>query len=126
MRHATVKLLATIVGVATLSFISGPLSFGAEDNQGNWIGTWAAGPTALSGAAQYSNQTLRLIVHTSAGGSQVRVRISNTFGTDPLVIGAAHVALRKKDARIVPNTDRTLTFSGRSSFTVPAGSSGAQ
>src|SRR5206468_12775634 len=61
------------------------------------------------------------IVHTSVGGDEVRVRIANTFGTSPLVIGAAHVALSSSGSSVVPGTDRALTFGGRSSVTIPAG-----
>ncbi|HEX3342038.1 MAG TPA: GDSL-type esterase/lipase family protein [Pseudolabrys sp.] len=71
--------------------------------------------------AQYNNQTIREIVHTSVGGSQVRVRISNTFGSAPLVIGAAHVAVTSSGSSIVPSTDRALTFGGRTSVTIPTG-----
>ena len=87
-----------------------------------WVGTWATGPAGPASAPkQYSNQTLRLIVHTSVGGNAVRIKISNTFGSDPLVIGAAHIALRAQGASIVPGTDHALTFSGKSSFAIPAG-----
>ena len=48
----------------------------------------------------FTNQTLRQIVHTSIGGSRVRVVLSNAFGTAPLTIGAAHIALRDKDDAI--------------------------
>ena len=48
----------------------------------------------------------------SLGGERVRVVLSNTFGTVPLTIGAAHIVLREKDAAIVPNSGRGLTFSG--------------
>ena len=109
--------LAAAALVAVASFAATPVCFAAE----HWVGTWAAGPAALSGATQYTDQTLRLIVHTSVGGTQVRVRISNTFGTESLAIGAAHVALRKTDDSIIPDTDRRLSFSGKSSFAVPAG-----
>jgi lysophospholipase L1-like esterase len=62
-----------------------------------------------------------MVVHTSLGGNQVRVRLSNAFGTQSLIVGAAHVALRGRDASIVPGTDRALTFSGSSSATIPPG-----
>ena len=45
----------------------------------------------------FTNQTLRQIVRTSVGGSRLRVVLSNTFGTAPLTIGAAHIALREQD-----------------------------
>jgi lysophospholipase L1-like esterase len=69
----------------------------------------------------FKNQTLRQIVHTSLGGSRVRVVVSNAFGTIPLEIGAAHVALREKDAAIQPKSDRPLTFGGQTSTMVAAG-----
>src|SRR5207245_4172430 len=68
----------------------------------------------------FRNQSLRLIVHTSAGGTKVRIKISNTFGDHPLLIGGAHIARRTAAADIDPTSDRTLMFHGRSSTTVPA------
>jgi lysophospholipase L1-like esterase len=68
----------------------------------------------------FTNQTLREIVHVSLGGSRARVVLSNAFGTAPITIGAAHIALREKDAAIQPTTGRPLTFSGRATVTVPA------
>jgi lysophospholipase L1-like esterase len=69
----------------------------------------------------YSNQTLRLIVHPTLAGERLRVVLSNNFGTAPLVVGAASVALRAKDAAIVANSSRALKFSGSASTTIPAG-----
>jgi hypothetical protein len=43
----------------------------------------------------------------------VRVRIANTFGTAPLAVGAAHVAVSSSGSAIVPGTDRGLTFGDR-------------
>jgi hypothetical protein len=59
-------------------------------------------------------------VHTSAGGTKVRITISNTFGDHPLLIGGAHIARRTAAAEIDPTSDRTLMFLGRSSTRVPA------
>jgi hypothetical protein len=88
-----------------------------------WIGTWAtaAQPFIPNSLQTYRNQTLRLIVHTSAGGHKVRIKVSNTYGDQPLIIGAAHIARRVSAADIDPATDRTLKFRGQSSVTVPAG-----
>jgi lysophospholipase L1-like esterase len=64
---------------------------------------------------------LRQIVHTSIGGSRVRVVFSNRYGTAPLTIGAAHVALRGQEAAIQTGSGRALTFAGRPTFTMPPG-----
>jgi lysophospholipase L1-like esterase len=66
-----------------------------------------------------SNQTVRMIVHTSIGGHRVRVQLSNAFGTGPLRVGAAHIALRETESSIVPASDRPLTFSGQNSVSIP-------
>ncbi|HTR35866.1 MAG TPA: SGNH/GDSL hydrolase family protein [Bryobacteraceae bacterium] len=62
-----------------------------------------------------------MIVRTSIGGRRVRVQLSNALGNPALTIGAAHIAIRQKDAAIVPASDRTLTFAGRASFIIPPG-----
>lgn len=69
--------------------------------------------------AQFTNQTLRQIVHTTIGGPRARVVVSNVHGTAPLTIGAAHLALRAKDDAIQAG-GRALTFSGRPTITIPA------
>ena len=71
--------------------------------------------------SQIRNQTLRTIVWTTVGGSQVRVKLTNRFSTSPLVVAAAHVARRGSGGSITSGTDRTLTFGGSGSVTIPAG-----
>jgi len=68
-----------------------------------------------------SNQTLRQIVHTSIGGARVRVVLSNVFGTAPLEIGAAAIALRAEGAKVQPGSVRPLTFAGKPTATILAG-----
>jgi lysophospholipase L1-like esterase len=119
------RRLRWLVGVAfaTLALPSAPHSQTTERwSDQRWIGTWATAPAGVADTPrQFDNQTLRLIVRTSAGGERVRVKVSNTFGTEPLTIGAAHVARRAADASIRPETDRTLTFGGKPSIAVPVG-----
>ena len=89
-----------------------------------WIGTWATAPQPPEPGHVKSlrNQTLRLIAHISTGGARVRIKISNTFGDHPLVIGGAHIARRTNMADIDPKTDRILKFEGKSSTAVAPGS----
>jgi lysophospholipase L1-like esterase len=90
--------------------------------QPTWIGTWATAPQADIPAhvQTFWNQTLRLIVHVSAGGKKVRIKVSNTFGDRPLLIGAAHIARRAAGADIDLASDRILKFRGHPSTTVAA------
>ena len=85
-----------------------------------------AGAQGQRGAPQVStlnDQTIRMFVRTSIGGQRVRVQFSNAYGTTPLAIGAAHIALRSKDSAIVTGSDRALSFNGKPSVKIPAGAS---
>jgi len=69
----------------------------------------------------FSNQTLRLIAHASAGGSRVRVRLTNEMGSTPLRIGAANIGLRTSGASVDAGWQVDLSFSGRPSAVIPPG-----
>ncbi|MEO6066086.1 MAG: SGNH/GDSL hydrolase family protein, partial [Lysobacterales bacterium] len=90
-------------------------------NASQWVATWSASPQSASNPADLTGVTTRQIVHVSIGGQRVRVRLSNAFGTDALVIGAARVARRSTGASIVAGTDRVLTFNGSPTTTIPPG-----
>jgi lysophospholipase L1-like esterase len=116
-------LLAAGLAVAGATFPA-CAQFTPQRGAQQWVGTWGtapAGPPLPAALQTFNDQTLRLIVHTSIGGSQVRIRVSNEFGNAPLQIGAARIALRQAGADIVADSDRVLTFSGQSSITIPAG-----
>ncbi len=68
-----------------------------------------------------NNQTVRMIVHTSVGGAQVRVKLSNPFGGIPVAIGDAHIALLSKDAEIDPSSEHALTFNAKPGCTIGPG-----
>jgi lysophospholipase L1-like esterase len=92
----------------------------------SWVGTWAAVPTTVPPGPPevLENQTVRHVVHTSIGGGELRIRLTNEFGETPLRIGEVRVALRAGDGAstdTVPGTDRRVTFGGRGAVTVPAG-----
>jgi lysophospholipase L1-like esterase len=95
------------------------------DDPGDWVGTWGASPqwpvNALGSAPSFTNQTVREIVQISVGGGRFRVRLTNEFGTQPLLIGAAHIAISAGGAAIESGTDRVLTFGGQPSILVPPG-----
>jgi lysophospholipase L1-like esterase len=86
----------------------------------HWVGTWTAAPAPAEGAA-FSNHTLRMTPRVSVGGSRLRVRISNAYGSRPLAIGAAWVGVRSTGPGVVPGSNRQLTFGGETGATIAAG-----
>jgi lysophospholipase L1-like esterase len=126
IRRMRARLSFSAAGVAfAVTTLATPASALAGPGNGDqqWVGTWTTAPVseAPTDTNEISNQTLRQIVHVSVGGEQVRVRFSNAFGTGPLVIGAAAIALRDTGESIVPGSSHVLSFSGNTTFTVPPG-----
>src|SRR6185503_18172664 len=96
--------------------------------QTHWVGSWAASqqlvePRNSLPIEDLRDATLRQVVHLTLGGSTLRVKISNRFGTEPLHFAGVHIARPESpaSAKIVAGTDKALTFSGAPDVIVPAG-----
>jgi lysophospholipase L1-like esterase len=98
---------------------------GAAPRADSWVGTWASVPTATPTVSTptLNNETIRQVIHTSIAGSELRLRLTNEFGTQALRIGEVHVARRAgaTGTTIVPATDRAVTFGGTRSPLIPPG-----
>jgi lysophospholipase L1-like esterase len=123
-RRGAAKIVRALALGGVLAFASAPAS--AED----WIGTWTASvqpvwdadfPVPTNIPRSLWNQTIRQTVPASIGGKRVRIVLTNEYGSRPLAIGAAHVALADKGAAILAGSDRPLTFGGKASFELPPG-----
>jgi lysophospholipase L1-like esterase len=131
MSSAAGRLLAIMGGVALLA--AGTAILPAVANawpppaRQGWVATWAASPMAGTelgspmAHAGFHDQTVRNIIYTSVGGDELRVQVTNTFGTKPLKVGAVSVGVVLVGARLVPGTSHTVTFRGKTSVTIPAG-----
>ena len=94
-----------------------------------WVDAWAVSylSTTVNGLPQtvpaFRNQTLRLNMFVKLGGTALRVKLSNRFSTNALVIGAAHLALRRSASGpdIVTDSDHVLTFNGAATLKLEAG-----
>jgi lysophospholipase L1-like esterase len=121
-----------ILGLSTLIWTAQSGFAGDARSHSSWVATWGASmvPIARDNAAELTGQTHREIIHCSIGGNQVRVWLSNRFGSEPLHIGAAHIAvgaIRNSAAAsldqsgIRPDSDRALTFNQHDSVVIPSG-----
>jgi lysophospholipase L1-like esterase len=94
----------------------------------HWVASWGAAqqlpePANELAAEYWRDASLRQVVHLTLGGKRFRVRISNAYGTAPLLLEAASVALAQAPgtADVDAPTLRPLTFDGRTSVMIPAG-----
>jgi len=86
-----------------------------------WVASWSAASDSVG--PELPPQTLRQVMRVSIGGDAVRVRISNEYGSRPLHIKSANIAVHKKGASVVSQSTRTLTRNGKREFTIAVGES---
>jgi lysophospholipase L1-like esterase len=118
LRLALAALATATVGVAALL---GPGSSQAHD-EGEWVGTWATAITkagAGSSTVGFTDQSVRMTIHTSVGGSALRLRLSDAFGDRALTVGHVTVGLPAAPASpdVDPATIHEVTFNGGSAST---------
>ncbi len=135
-RGATMMILLMVA--SALLCTSAPALAGPD---GHWVVSWGQAMTAqvsvprdaghqqqrdtggdpLHRVPTVRQVTVRQRVRLSLGGSQLRVRLSNVFGTTPLEVDAASIARAAQGAAVVPGSSVRLTFDGKPRALVPAG-----
>lgn len=131
-------LAAVVVLVSTAIFVGvgnsdgnidaatrNPRSSAAPVSAGSWVGTWSTSPAAAepNTLRGYAGMSIRNVVHTSVGGSQARIQLSNLYSARPLTITHASLALAAAPSNptAAAGTMRRLTFGEQSWVTIPAG-----
>ena len=100
-----------------------PLKDESYDEE-TYFTTWA---TAILSTEQpklsLSNNSIRQIVHVSASGENIRLRLSNKLGNSDLVIKEVSIAdsISQGTGEINTNTSTLLTFKGEKGIIIPAG-----
>lgn len=110
------RMLVLILALPTATAVAQ-----APAAQERWLATWGAALQQPAPNSALSNQTIRMFVRASVGGSRVRLQLSNMFGTAPLVLGPVHVALHGQGSAIALGSDRALLFSGKHTVKIPPG-----
>jgi lysophospholipase L1-like esterase len=75
-------------------------------------------PSAPTGA---HDQTMRLMVRPSFWGQQARLRLSNAYGTKPVVFDGVFAGLQQSGSVLEPGSNIAVSFAGAASVTVPPG-----
>jgi len=126
-RRQLLLALITLVTIGSTALVAAA-GRKAPPNPEEWMASWA---TALSAAGAgksttgFTNQTVRMFVHTSVGGSKARIRLSNRFGKQPVTIAHATVGLpfgpNGGPGDLKPGSIKDVTFFGQRGLTIPVG-----
>ena len=122
--HQTKRYAAFLLhAVICFALMAAGLSSAAqgEDAHQRWVTTWMTSNVASDRPDTFSNQTIREIVHSTLGGSSVRLRLSNTFGPSPVRFDAVWIGLQKDGASLVPGSNHEVTFGRSRSIAIPEG-----
>lgn len=121
-RRSRFSVVRFFVGFALLTCCA--RIFSADLPASPWVGTWATSPRAeelATAGLTFDETTVRQVIHVSIGGTKLRLRLSNAFGTTALSLHGVHFALADAAGTIRPGTDRPLLFHGATAVTIPAG-----
>lgn len=119
----------------SLAILLGASTLAANPPEQVWVQAFAMSPATYADdimrdlPPQYAQLTrktpfrgtMRVRMAVSVAGAQLRVRLSNELGDQPLPIGGASIALAGKDLDAIAGTVRRLTFGGKPGVTIPAG-----
>ena len=118
-----VYIFFTIIIIILSIYGAGGWIFSSE--QGDWVGAWSTSMIApyKEGISQegFENQTIRSIIQPHIDGENMRIRLSNEFGSSPITIEEINVAASKNEAETIPGTNRKVTFGGEEKISIPPG-----
>jgi len=87
-----------------------------------WSASWGTAQAQAVSVGPWQNQTLRMAVRSSLGGTQVRVHLANTFVTGGASFAHVSVGVQQDGAQ-TQAVPVSLTFGGSSSVVLGAGAS---
>ncbi|MEU4769728.1 SGNH/GDSL hydrolase family protein [Actinosynnema sp. NPDC023794] len=139
-RNVPAVLLAGLLAASAVAAGNGPVAAAVPESPSSdvaevderagevfWRGAWTAAQQPLHpfipGWARrgFTDQSVRQVVRISVGGSYVRIRLSNVYGTVPLPLTGATIARAGTGAALQRGSQRHITFSGRQWAQIPVG-----
>lgn len=125
-----VKRLLSMALAIMMVFSLVPVSSASAASGSKWVSAWSTSPIDASLndldvldelAVPVGAITNRIVIESTASGSQVRFVLSNEYGVFPMKISACTVGKMSGEFTMNTLSDRTVRVNGRSTFTIPAG-----
>ena len=109
-----------VVTMLAVVFTAGVAALERQTPPPRWVTAWATSQQGL-GQDGVTDATVRLIARVTAGGDSVRVRLDNSYGTEPLQIGSAYIGQRQRGPALLSGSNMQVRFAGATSVTIPVG-----
>ena len=119
-RRATLFSQASAVVIVVLGVLHFAYSATGQQPSTRWVTAWSTSQQVL-GEDRISNATVRMLARVTVPGEAIRVRLDNTFGSEPVTIARAFVGHRVRGALLAAGSNRPITFGGAAEVTIPAG-----
>jgi lysophospholipase L1-like esterase len=113
-------LIMPFITLLTISFTTGRSAARGRPNIGSWITAWGTSQQTL-GTATITNATVRMIARVTIPGDAVRIRLDNTFGSEPVTIGKVYVGLRVQGPALATGSNRQAFFNRSATVVISAG-----
>src|SRR4051812_9437726 len=114
---ALTGMALTVVPLSTANAAGAATS--SAQGKGTRVSAWS--PSMTTGGPSFSNQTIRMVVHSSVAGSGARITLSNRYSTTALDVTAVDVAVQASGGEATRGTTRNVTFGASRHVTIPAG-----
>ena len=108
-----------VLALATVPVRTASAATPASHGSGTRVSAWA--PSMTAGGPSFADQTIRMVVHSSVAGADIRITLSNRYSPEPLDVATVHVAVQASGGEAKPGTARPVTFGGSGDVTIPAG-----
>jgi lysophospholipase L1-like esterase len=119
-RRATLFSQASAVVIVVLGVFHFAYPATGQQPGTRWVTAWSTSQQVL-GEDRISNATVRMLARVTVPGEAIRVRLDNTFGSEPVTIARAFVGHRVRGALLAAGSNRPITFGGAAEVTIPAG-----
>jgi len=91
-------------------------------NPASWVAIWATAPLEEATPPELlagQRMVVRQVARISTGAETLRLRLSNEYGSEPLVLEEVHLAVANAGGAIRAQTDRLVPFAGMARVSIP-------
>lgn len=132
MKRRMLSLLLCLCMVMSMTLCAMPRAEAACYLDSGWVGAWSTSPVRVDPSHMLgislpnlglTDLSFRTTLQPTLSGSAIRITLSNQFGSGPITVNAVTVArgLKSLPSSFLVGTDKKVTFSGKSSVTIPVG-----